>query len=314
MDILRPLRAFDGLQRKHTTLAVPVAVLRKFSNDQAGSLAAMIAYYSFFSIFPLLLAFVTILGFILHGNPSAQKSVEDSFLGNFPFVGNQIREHALGGSIPAVVIGLAAAIWAGFGVMQSSQTAFNRVWAIPFKQRPDFFMTRLRSLAALAVLGLVFLVSSTASGLVVGGVGGAAAKAGGIAFSLALNFGLFSGALRMLTSRDIPTRCLWVGALIGGVLWEVLQVAGSIYITHVVHKSGNTYGSFALVLGLLAWFHLGAQATLYAAEVNVVIERKLWPRSLLGPPVLAADRETLAALAKMEERSDEQHVDVRFRE
>ena len=66
-----------------------------------------------------------------------------------------------------------------------------------------------------------------------------------------------------------------------------------------------------MVIGLLAWLHLGAQLTLYSAELNVVLARELWPRSLFGPPV-PADEETLTALAKVEERSDREQIDVEF--
>ena len=67
------------------------------------------------------------------------------------------------------------------------------------------------------------------------------------------------------------------------------------------------------MLALLVWLHLGAQITLYAAEVNVVVARRLWPRSLLGPPSSKADEKTLAALAKVEERHDTEKVDVEFK-
>jgi uncharacterized BrkB/YihY/UPF0761 family membrane protein len=96
------------------------------------------------------------------------------------------------------------------------------------------------------------------------------------------------------------------------VLWEILQVAGGIYVSDVVRRASNTYGTFATVIGLLAWLHLGAQANLLAAETNVVLARKLWPRSLIGPPSSPADEETLAALAKVEERSDTEQIEVEF--
>jgi membrane protein len=87
VDLLRPVRAFDRFQQRHRWLAIPMAVIRKFGNDQAGSLAALVAYYAFFSLFPLLLVFVTILGFVLQGDASAQKSIENSVLGQFPIIG-----------------------------------------------------------------------------------------------------------------------------------------------------------------------------------------------------------------------------------
>ena len=93
---------------------------------------------------------------------------------------------------------------------------------------------------------------------------------------------------------------------------EILQLVGGIYVTHVITHARETYGVFATVMGLLVWLHLLAQMTLYSAEINVVVVRKLWPRSLLGPPDIPADQETLRALAKVEERHDDEQVDVRF--
>jgi len=110
----------------------------------------------------------------------------------------------------------------------------------------------------------------------------------------------------------VPTRCLTRGVIVAAILWQILQLAGGFYVNHVIRNATATYGLFATVIGLLAWLHLGAQATLYAAEINVVVVRKLWPRSLLGPPEAPADQEALAALAKVEERHDEEQVDVRF--
>lgn len=313
MDPLRPLRAFDRRQQRRSWLAVPVAVIKKFSDDGAGGLAALVAYYAFFSIFPLLLVFVTILAFVFHGDPGVQKSIKNSVLAHFPVVGPQLVSKQLQGRVVSLVIGAVASLWAGLGVTQAAQNGFDKVWAVPYKSRPDFFGKRLRGFLLLTVLGTLFIVSSAVSGLVSGGLGGPAAKVAGILISLLLNFALFASAFRLLTAASVPTRCLWIGVVVGGVLWEILQVLGGIYVNHVVRHAGNTYGTFALVIGLLAWLHLGAQTTLYAAELNVVLARRLWPRSLLGPPAAPADRETLEALAKVEERSEEERIEVEFK-
>jgi hypothetical protein len=81
----------------------------------------------------------------------------------------------------------------------------------------------------------------------------------------------------------------------------------------VLKHSTSTYGVFGRVIALLIWLHLGAQMTLYAAELNVVLARRLWPRTLLGPPTVPADEETLTALAKVEERHDTEQVKVEFK-
>ena len=311
MDVLRPVRAFDNVQQRHRWLAIPMAVLRKFGNDQAGSLASLVAYYAFFSLFPLLLVFTTILGFVLQGNPGAQRSIEHSVLGQFPVIGDQIRVHALTGHTIALVIGLVVALLAGLGVTQAAQNAFDRVWAVPFNDRPDFLRSRVRGLALLASLGSLFVVATGMSGLVTG-LGGPFVKVGAIALSLAVNFGLYLAAFRFLTAATIPTRSLYIGVAFAAVFLEILQLAGGIYINHVWRHASAVYSQFALVIALLVLLHLVSQLTLYAAEVNVVISRRLWPRSLLGPPDEPADRETLTALAKVEERHDDEQIDVRF--
>ena len=65
MDLLVPIRKLDAFQRRHAALAIPVAVLRNFSDQGAGNASALIAYWAFFSIFPLLLLFAAVLGFVL---------------------------------------------------------------------------------------------------------------------------------------------------------------------------------------------------------------------------------------------------------
>jgi membrane protein len=312
VDVLRPIRAFDRAQQRHRPLAIPMAVIRKFGNDQAGSLAALVAYYAFFSLFPLLLVFVTILGFVLQGHPGAQHSIEHSVLGQFPIVGVRIEPQALHGHVSTLVIGLVIALWSGLGVTQAAHNAFDRVWAVPFKDRPDFVQSRLRGLVLLFALGVLFIVATLASGLVTGGFGGPAAKVAGIVTSLLLNLALFGAAFRMLTSRTIAFRCMWVGIVVAAVGWEILQIVGGIYIGHVLKHSTRTYAQFGFVIAFLVWLHVGAQMTLYAAEINVVVTRRLWPRSLLGPPAMPADEQTLTALAKVEERHPEEQIDVRF--
>jgi membrane protein len=308
VDLLGPIKTLDSYQQKHKGWAIPMAVIRKFGDDQASHLAALIAYYAFFSIFPLLLVFTTVLGFVLQNHPHFRMSVETSVVGQFP--GLSLAQHPLTGSVPAIIIGLLGSLWGGLGVTQAAQNAFDRVWAVPFKDRPDFVHARLRGLVLLVCLGLLFVLSVGATGLVTE-IGGPLVKIGGYAVTLTANFGLYVAAFRFLTAASIPTRCLWLGAGVAAVFLTILQLVGTIYIKHVAHST-SAYGVFGTVIGLLVWLHLLAQMTLYAAEINVVVVRKLWPRSLLGPPDVPADQETLRALAKVEERHDDEQVDVRF--
>jgi YihY family inner membrane protein len=314
MDVLAPVKRFDRFQQRHRGLAIPMAVIRKFGQDGAGRQAALVAYYAFFSLFPLLLVFVTILGYVLQHNPGELTSVENSVRANFPAVGSYLKFSSLHGSLLALILGVLTSLWSGLGVTNAAQNAFDTVWAVPFKERPDFLQTRLRGLMLLVSLGLLFLVATAASGLVTGGLGGAGAKVAGIAVSLLANIVLFLAAFRLMTSRTVRTSCLWVGVLVAAVFWTILQAVGGLYVGHTLKHLPAGYTSFAFVIGLLVWLHLGAQMTLYAAEVNVVVERRLWPRSLLGPPVEPADQRALTDLAKVEERHPAEIVDVSFDE
>ena len=312
MDFMGPVRRFDAYQQRHRWSAVPVAVVKKFGDDQAGNLAALVAYFAFFSLFPLLLVFMTILGFVLRHNQSAQDAVEKSVLNQFPIIGSQIRVHSLQGSVSALAIGLVTSLLAGLGVTGAAQNALDSVWAVPFKERPNFLQSRIRGLGLLAFLGLLFIISTAASGLVSGGFGGVGDKIAGYVVAILVNLALFFAAFRLMTATAIPSRDLRVGTVVAAVLWTILQALGGFYIGHVLNKQSDAGKTFGLVIALLVWLHLGAQVMLYSAEINVVVTRRLWPRSLFGPPESPADKRTLRALAKVEERSDSQHVDVEF--
>jgi YihY family inner membrane protein len=314
VDLLAPAKAFDRLQRRRRVLAITFAVIKKFSDDQAGNLAALIAYYGFFSLFPLLLAFTSLLGFVLQGHPEIERSIVDSALGQIPLIGAEIgRQGAhLRGSGLGVVIGLVGTILGGLGVTLAAQNAFNAVYAIPFRERPNFLLSRLRGLGALALIGLLQIVSTGASGLVSAGLGGVLLTIGGLGVAVLLNLLLFFVSFRLLTNRAVPTRQLFPGVVVAAVLWTVLQSVGGIYVEHVLSGARETYGTFATVIGLLTWLFLGARMVVYSAELNTVLSRRLWPRGLFDPPT-EADERTLTAIAKVEERTQRQEVDVRFR-
>lgn len=311
MDLLAPVKRFDRYQQSRNWLAIPMAVVRKFGNDQAGNLAALVAYYAFFSLFPLLLVMTTILGFVFQHNLSAQHSIENSVLGQVPVVHLTIQDNALTGRVSSLVIGTITSLLGGLGITSAAQNAFDRVWAVPFKDRPDFLRSRLRGLALIGALGILFIVATAVTGFT-SGIHGPAGKIGAILVGLAVNFVLFLAAFRFLTAATVPIRCLWVGVGMAAIFWEVLQFFGGYYVNHVVRHTSALGAGFATVIGLLVFLHLGAQLTLYAAEINVVVARKLYPRSLLGPPEEPADRQTLSALAKVEERHETEEVDVRF--
>jgi membrane protein len=314
MSLPDRLRALDRLQQRSPRLSFPAAVIKKFGDDEAGQLAALIAYYGFVSLFPLLLVLVTVLGFVLEGDPKTQASVLNSALGQFPIIGNQLQSnvHSLKGSGIGLAIGLLGSLLAGLGITGATQNAFNQVWYVPHKHRPNFLIARLRGLGLLAVLGILVIVSTVAAGFVTAGGQSAPALIGGVLVAFIVNLLLFFTAFRLLTAEDVETRDLLPGVIVAAVLWTLLQHVGGYYVDHVVRHAKETSGLFAFVLGLLAWLYLGAQVTLLAAEINVVRARRLWPRSFFSDPLLDADRRALTSSAEIEERIHEENVEVDF--
>jgi uncharacterized BrkB/YihY/UPF0761 family membrane protein len=127
-----------------------------------------------------------------------------------------------------------------------------------------------------------------------------------------LNVALYWLAFRVLTPKEVAARDLWSGAIVGGVAWTVLQALGGWLVARELRHTSELYGTFGVVLGLLFFLYLASQIVVYAAEVNVVRARHLFPRSLTAPPLTDADRRVFTDLAETEARRPEETVDVDF--
>jgi YihY family inner membrane protein len=290
--VQRLLRSVDRLQQRSRWLGFPLAVVRKFADDHGVALTTVIAYNAFFALFPLLLVVVTVLGFLLGRDSGLQQRLLGSAVAEFPIIGDQVRDniHGLRGSGVALVVGLMVFAWGARGLTQVAQHAMAEIWSVPGKQRPSFWARQGRGLLLLVVFAVGLAATSLLTWL--GSYGGKAVAVAlaNLTAAAAVNVGLFLVAFRVLTPRQIPTRQLCAGALVAGVAWQVLQAAGGYLVGRYLRHTSEVYGLFAIVLGLLFWLYLGAQLTLYAAEVNVVAARRLWPRSLLQPLLANADQ------------------------
>ncbi len=297
--IERVTRAADALQQQHAWLAFPVAVWKKFGDDQAGNLAALIAYSGLVAIFPLLLVLVTVLDIVLKDNPGLKQTVLDA-VDKYPAI-SLIEGHVdrLNQAGIALLVGLVGTFIGTLGVANSLQNALNSAWEIPFVRRPVFPWSWLRSITLIVVVGTGFIATTILSGLAAGAgrvLPGAGASVLALAVSLVLNFGLFWLAFRLATAKDITWRQLWLGAAISAVVWQILQAFGGYFLSHQIAHASPLYGTFAVVLGLIAWLYLQAQLTLYAVEINVVRAYRLWPRSLAPPPYTEQDRHAFRAV------------------
>jgi membrane protein len=309
--------AVDRTQQHQPWLAFPVAVWKKFGDDQAGNLAALIAYYGFAALLPLLLVLVTVLDIVLKNNQKLYNQVLNSAFSQIP-VGEQIVKSlgSLNETGFALVIGLILTFLGARGVAGAASNALNTVWGVPFARRPGFPWSLLREIGLILVVGIGVMATTLLSGLVGSGgvLSGGWARAGAILVALLLNCGVAWLAFRLAAASEVSARSMLPGAVLTAVVWQVLQLLGGYFVSHTLARSSSLYGIFGVVLGLLAWLYLLAQLTLYAVEVNVVAVRRLWPRSLAPPPLTSQDRRAYRLYARIQERRPEQDIESHIRE
>jgi membrane protein len=322
----RTTKALDRFQQRHRWAGLPLAVLYKFIDDQGNVLAALITYYAFLSLFPLLLLLVTVLGYALHGNEHLQLQVLNSALSQFPVIGDQLRTNIdpLHGRVLGLVVGIFGSVYGGLGVAQACQNAMNKVWAVPRHARPSVLRARGISLLLLLLLGTGVLATTVLSGLTTSaGAYGSNLSIGArvlsTVLSVAVNAVLFMVAFQLMTAEHITLAQVRGGALAAAVCWQLLQMVGTYYVAHDLKDASATYGVFGLVLGAIAWIYLGALVIVISAEYSVVRARKLWPRSLLTPftdnvRLTEGDRRAYASYPLTEKHKGFETVEVEFHE
>ncbi|HWD65301.1 MAG TPA: YihY/virulence factor BrkB family protein [Solirubrobacteraceae bacterium] len=302
----------DTFQQRRKPLAIGVAAFKKFKEDQSTSLAAMVAFWAFFSVFPLLMVLVTILGWVL---PASDKTNVLTHVADMFPVLNPKTIHGLTGSLWALLVGLLTSLWSGIGVVRTVQTAFNSVWEIPMHERPGLKEQILRSLWILATLGLGLVLSTLISGLVTGASTGlnlgVVGHVVGLVIAVALDVGLFVAAFRMLTDQEISARDVLPGAVFSGLVFFILTELSSFIISRHLKGSQSTYGTFATVITILWWFYLQAVVTMLGAQINVVLKHGFYPRSLAGPPDTEADHRALQAYAEERKYHPQEQVETK---
>ncbi|RBY77224.1 ribonuclease BN [Geodermatophilus sp. TF02-6] len=309
----------DRFQRRHPAAGFPIAVLYKFLDDDGHFLAALITYYGFLALFPVLLLLATVLGLVLKGNPELQQQLIDSALAEFPVIGPQLaRPEGLGGGATGIVVGGLVALYGATGLGQALQHAMNSMWAVPRHSRPDPITARGRSLLLLCTLGLLLLASTVISALGTG----TAAYGGWVhvpvtVVTVLANAAVFVLGFRITTARRLTTRQVLPGALAAAVLWQLLQSFGGVYVARVVANASAVDAVFALVLGLLAFVYIAAIALVVCVQIDVVRVDHLYPRALLTPFVehtdlTEGDERVYAEAARAQQAVKHEEVEVRF--
>jgi uncharacterized BrkB/YihY/UPF0761 family membrane protein len=280
---LRWVRAFDGWQQRNPVAGPAVGVQRKFRDDDGNALAVALAWYGFVAISPLLLLVVTVFGFI--GADSLGDKVV-STLQQFPVIGSGFTtgEGAsnLHGSGLGLVIGAVGLLYGAMGVTRSGQRMMARVWNVPAGQRPTFLARLERGLAALVVIGVAFFVTAFASGVATSQGRNFAVRIAVFVPLVAVNVGFYLVSFLVLTPPGTTGwRPLLPGSVLAGAGFTLLTTVGTGLVQHQLKHTSDTYGAFASVIGIVTYLLLLATLTVFAAELNVVMDRRLWPRSLL---------------------------------
>lgn len=314
----RAVRSVDCWQQRHPVVGFPIAVVKKFGDDQAGNLVALLTYYAFLATFPLLLAGTAVLSVALRRYPELHDKLVRSAFAEFPIVGAEIHEQLgvekFSGTTLALTAGIVVAVLGGRGFAHALQNTLNTLWAVPKVDRPGFAPRYLRTFSLLLLLGLIVVVTaaaSTAAGAATSiGLGALGARVVSIAVGTILGFGFFLALFRVAASGQVPTRAMVLGAAISAVGWQLLLTIAGVVVAHQLRHAQAVAGLFGAVLGLLAWLALQGTVIVYAIEADVVRARRLWPRSIVQPPLTEADKSYYSAALRAEAQRPEQQLDI----
>ncbi|KQU30739.1 MULTISPECIES: YihY/virulence factor BrkB family protein [unclassified Rhodococcus (in: high G+C Gram-positive bacteria)] len=310
----------DRFQQRHPAMGFPLAVFYKFFDDQGGYLAALIAYFGFISLFPLLLLFSTVLGIVLAGDPELQQRIIDSAMSQIPLIGEQLGQpEGLSGGTGAIVIGVLGSLYGGLGVAVAAQNAMNVAWSVPKNDRPDPVRARVRGFGLLLTVGTAVIGVTVLNGFNAAGFFGTVAQVLVTIAAIVLNTATFVVAFRLGTTRAVSVRDVLPGAVIGALLWQALQSFGGLYVQRVVGGADTTNGVFAIVLGLLAFLYISSLVLVLCIEVNVVRTDRLHPRALLTPftdnvELTDGDRDAYTAQAEAQRSKGFEEIEVTFGE
>ncbi len=303
----------DSFQRRHKALGFPLAVIRKYGDDQAGQQAALLAYYGFLAIFPLLLVLTTILKLLVRQDDSLRTRIIDGATAYFPLVGNDLQQsvHGIGSTGIALVIGLAFALFGARGVADALRNGINHIWQIPYVRRSGFPHNILKSFLSMGIGGVGLVLAPLINGYAVSVAGhGVFIRIVTLLLSAGILFGVFLLLVRIALPDKVKSRQLLPAAALASVGMMVLQLSGGYLLTHQLKHQSSLYGTFAIVLGLLYWLYLQALVFYYAIETASVRALRLWPRALNQQQLTKADRRAYKLYAQRNRFHKKEKVEV----
>jgi len=303
----------DDLQRRRTLFGFPYAVIKKYGDDEGGRHAALLTYYGFLSIFPLLLLAVALVQMVLQGNAELRQELVDHIVPpDLQQTVNDALARLPSNGVP-LVIAIVGLLFSTMGIVFSAYQTLNHLAAVPHRKRHEFFPRYLRIFAMLFVL-IVGVLGIGALGVVVAAIPDLPGDSRGAAAAgtALLVFLMLWAATGLLLPHRARFAIVWPAALLGSLTITALLSFGATVLPRLVAKSGVVYGSFATIVGLFTLLYLVSQVLVYAGEVAIVRRRRLWPRALDMTRPTSADRRALTYLAREQERTVVERIDTRF--
>lgn len=312
--VRRSISCLDHAQESRAPLSIAVAVVKKMGEDRSGELSAAVAFYSFFSIFPLLLVFGTLSGIAFDAYPDLRAQAVDVVVRQFPR-SPELRNLVIGirGSPFALFGGMIGAMWGALGAVSVLRASFDRTWAVPIRERIGQPKATVQNLSVLLQVGL-----GLGAALVTGSLGQFwspfpwGREFGGLVMSTAFGVASFAAMFRSLSPQGLGWRALLPGLLLSTAAWLTLQAIGSKLVAQQIGNQNSATGVFTSGLVLISWLALMAKLVIVGNELNAVLCRGWWPRSIASPGESISDRRTLRAHAQVEERVDSERVVVMF--
>lgn len=274
---LRPVRR---ARRRSPVFDILVLATQGYARHLASRNAALLAYYGFLTLFPLIMVATTVLGFVLQDDPELRSEIVESAVSQIPVLGDQILNQSgeISGSITALIVGLVSGLWGSTRAFASLQTALDDAWEVPIEQRPNLVVRRIHSLIGLLVIGGAQIATVTLTSIAgwadLGPINRVAIGVG----VLAVNIAVVTTMFRYLSAAEVSWRMAWPGGVITGVAYTVLQLIGTQVVTRLLAGAHSVYGAFASVLAITGWLLIHAVVSLFAAEINAAIHaRRLVP-------------------------------------
>jgi membrane protein len=255
---------------------VGVEVVDGWQRHLTGRNAAVLTYYGFLSVFPLFLVATTALGLVLEDNPDLQDDILDTAISQLPVIGTTIVDNAgrLDGNVWALVVGLLVALWAATRAFVGVQTAFDDAWEVHADRRDNFAVKRLKALGGIAIIGGAQIGATALSTIASLGDVRLLGRLVLLVGTIALNAVVLAAMYRFLSARAVTWSMVWPGAVLGGIGFTGLQVAGATIVDRYLRGAEDISGVFGTVFALLGWMSLHATVSVVGIELDAALDRR----------------------------------------